>query len=195
MKTELRRACPSCGNQFSGAVEFCPVCILRKALGYFYAMEFVEGETLEHLIRRSGRIEMQSALDITTQVATGLAAVHEQNLVHRDIKPSNIMVNTNGAYYLNRNNHTGSQLSQVDVHNPNTNCTSTAVLPLDDLLPSPRQFQKLVFSQAQGDENTLSAGKTNLRTTWKEFLADVEKMPVVEHSELHIDNSDEGWLE
>jgi serine/threonine protein kinase len=158
-------------------------------------MEFVEGETLEHLIRRSGRIEMQSALDITTQVATGLAAVHEQNLVHWDIKPSNIMVNQNGAYYLNRNNHTGSQLSQVDVHNPNTNCTSTAVLPLDDLPPSPRQFQKLVFSQAQGDENTLSAGKTNLCTTWKEFLADVEKMPVVEYSELHIDNSDEGWLE
>jgi eukaryotic-like serine/threonine-protein kinase len=31
-------------------------------------------------------------LDITTQVAAGLAAVHEQNLVHRDIKPANIMV-------------------------------------------------------------------------------------------------------
>ena len=32
MKTEDRRVCPSCGNEFSGAVEFCPVCILRKAL-------------------------------------------------------------------------------------------------------------------------------------------------------------------
>jgi hypothetical protein len=32
MKTEERRACPSCGNEISGAMEFCPVCMLRKAL-------------------------------------------------------------------------------------------------------------------------------------------------------------------
>ena len=59
---------------------------------YFYAMEFVEGETLEGLIRRSGRLEVKLALDIVTQVAAGLAAVHKQKLVHRDIKPTNIMV-------------------------------------------------------------------------------------------------------
>jgi len=64
----------------------------RTGSSYFYAMEFVEGETLEHLIRRSGRIEVKLALEITTQVAVGLAAVHKRQLVHRDIKPSNIMV-------------------------------------------------------------------------------------------------------
>jgi predicted amidophosphoribosyltransferase len=32
MKTEDRRVCPSCGNEFSGAVEFCPVCMLHGAL-------------------------------------------------------------------------------------------------------------------------------------------------------------------
>jgi serine/threonine protein kinase/predicted ATPase len=64
----------------------------RTGSSYFYAMEFVEGETLEHLIRRSGRVEAKLALEIVAQVAAGLAAVHEQNLVHRDIKPSNIIV-------------------------------------------------------------------------------------------------------
>src|SRR6516162_7739514 len=64
----------------------------RTENGYFYAMEFVEGETLEKLIKRSGRLEVKLALEIATQVAAGLAAVHEQNLVHRDIKPTNIMV-------------------------------------------------------------------------------------------------------
>jgi serine/threonine protein kinase/tetratricopeptide (TPR) repeat protein len=201
MKTEARRTCPSCGNELYGAMEFCPVCMLRKGLAggvesdessasedtvkpttpeqaaqrfehyelvtgedgkpvelgrgamgvtykafdvdlhcpvtlkviserylgdesaqlrflrearaaasvrhpniasvfhlgrtgenYFYAMEFVEGETLENLIKRSGRVKVKLALEIATQVAAGLAAVHKQKLVHRDIKPSNIMV-------------------------------------------------------------------------------------------------------
>ena len=199
MSAEPQRTCPSCGNEFSGAMEFCPVCMLRKGLGggiesgesstadtlelkpvepaqrfdhyelvkgedgkpvelgrgamgvtykafdinlrcpvtlkviterylgdesarlrflrearaaasvrhpnvasvfhlgatgqnYFYTMEFVEGETLQNLIKRSGRLEVKLALEVTTQVAAGLSAVHEQNLVHRDIKPSNIMV-------------------------------------------------------------------------------------------------------
>ena len=64
----------------------------RTGSSYFYAMEFVEGETLENLIKRTGRLEVKMALEITTQVAAGLAAVHKQKLVHRDIKPSNIMV-------------------------------------------------------------------------------------------------------
>jgi len=202
VSTETQRTCPTCGNELSGAMEFCPVCMLRKGLAgtvesgessvfedtvkpttpdqvaqrfehyalvtgedgkpvelgrgamgvtykafdidlhclvtlkvisekylgdesaqlrflrearaaasvrhpnvasvfhlgrtgqnYFYAMEFVEGETLESLIKRSGRVEVKLALEITIQVAAGLAAVHKQKLVHRDIKPSNIMVN------------------------------------------------------------------------------------------------------
>jgi serine/threonine protein kinase/predicted ATPase len=64
----------------------------RTGDSYFYAMEFVEGETLEKLIKRSGRLELKLALEIATQVAAGLAAVHEQNLIHRDIKPTNIML-------------------------------------------------------------------------------------------------------
>jgi tetratricopeptide (TPR) repeat protein len=64
----------------------------RTGRNYFYAMEFVEGETLENVIKRSGRLEVKLALEIAMQVAAGLAAVHKQKLVHRDIKPSNIMV-------------------------------------------------------------------------------------------------------
>jgi serine/threonine protein kinase len=59
---------------------------------YFYVMEFVEGETLETLIRRSGNLKPELALEIAGQVAGGLLAIQKKGLVHRDIKPSNIMV-------------------------------------------------------------------------------------------------------
>ncbi len=68
----------------------------RTGLNYFYAMEFIEGETLERIIKRSGRIELNVALEIAAQVAAGLAAIHQQKLVHRDIKPGNIMVDSQG---------------------------------------------------------------------------------------------------
>jgi serine/threonine protein kinase/tetratricopeptide (TPR) repeat protein len=64
----------------------------KSGENYFYAMEFVEGETLKSLIQRSGRLPVKLALEITAQVAAGLVAVHERKLVHRDIKPTNIMV-------------------------------------------------------------------------------------------------------
>src|SRR6516165_7594991 len=57
----------------------------RTGKKHFYAMEFVEGETLQKLVRRSGRLETKLALEIATQVAAGLAAIHKQKLVHRDI--------------------------------------------------------------------------------------------------------------
>jgi serine/threonine protein kinase/tetratricopeptide (TPR) repeat protein len=64
----------------------------KSGENYFYAMEFLQGETLESLIKRAGRLEVNLALEIATQVAAGLRAVHKQKLVHRDIKPSNIML-------------------------------------------------------------------------------------------------------
>jgi serine/threonine protein kinase len=64
---------------------------------YFYTMEFVEGQTLENLIKRSGRLEVKTALEIAMQASAGLAAVHKRGLVHRDIKPSNIMVSLDDA--------------------------------------------------------------------------------------------------
>ena len=59
---------------------------------YFYAMEFVDGETLGNLIRRRGRLDTELALEIVAQMAAGLTAIHKKHLVHRDIKPGNTML-------------------------------------------------------------------------------------------------------
>jgi eukaryotic-like serine/threonine-protein kinase len=59
---------------------------------FFYAMEFVEGESLAEHIKHDGRLGAKVALDITGQIAAGLAAIHKERLVHRDIKSSNVML-------------------------------------------------------------------------------------------------------
>ncbi|HEX4083372.1 MAG TPA: protein kinase [Chthoniobacteraceae bacterium] len=59
---------------------------------YFYAMEFIEGETVESLVRRGGKLQPILALRIAVQVARALNAAQKHQLVHRDIKPSNLML-------------------------------------------------------------------------------------------------------
>ena len=58
----------------------------------FYVMEFVEGESLEERLRRTGPLSPELALEIGLQVARALAAAAGRGLVHRDLKPSNIML-------------------------------------------------------------------------------------------------------
>ncbi len=58
----------------------------------FYAMEFVEGVTVESFIKKNGPLPPRLALRVIQQAAEGLAAAHDRGLIHRDIKPSNIMI-------------------------------------------------------------------------------------------------------
>ncbi|TSA31482.1 MAG: DUF1679 domain-containing protein, partial [Verrucomicrobiaceae bacterium] len=59
---------------------------------WFYAMEFVDGETVEAMMKREGSIPTAIALGIVIQVSRALGAAQKQGLVHRDIKPSNLML-------------------------------------------------------------------------------------------------------
>jgi serine/threonine protein kinase len=73
----------------------------KQAHAYFYAMEYVEGEPLNKLIRRAGRLQPVAALQVISLVAAGLEAIAKQGLVHRDIKPSNIVVSFDRGRILN----------------------------------------------------------------------------------------------
>ena len=59
---------------------------------YFYAMEFIDGETVDALIKRQGPLSPLLALRIASQVARALNAAQPHGLVHRDIKPANLML-------------------------------------------------------------------------------------------------------
>src|SRR5919205_4324282 len=59
---------------------------------FFYAMEFVDGETVERRVQREGPLRVDTALRIARQVARALIAADRQRLIHRDIKPANLML-------------------------------------------------------------------------------------------------------
>ncbi len=68
---------------------------IDEASGHsFYAMELVEGETLEEHVRRTGPLDVRSVVEIARQVTSALAAAEQRGLVHRDLKPGNLMVST-----------------------------------------------------------------------------------------------------
>jgi TolB-like protein/Tfp pilus assembly protein PilF len=59
---------------------------------YFYAMELIEGETLDERVRRAGLLNARTAIKIAQQVTSALAAAEKCGLVHRDLKPANLML-------------------------------------------------------------------------------------------------------
>ena len=63
---------------------------------YYIVMELVEGITLKNYIERKGKLTVRETTSIAIQVAMGIEAAHNLNIVHRDIKPQNIMLLDNG---------------------------------------------------------------------------------------------------
>src|SRR5882762_3073320 len=59
---------------------------------YFYAMELIEGQTLDERVHRAGPLDARSTIGIAQQVTSALAAAEKHGLVHRDLKPANLML-------------------------------------------------------------------------------------------------------
>jgi serine/threonine-protein kinase len=66
----------------------------------FLSMEYIDGESLDALLRRVGRLPEEKAVEVARQLCQALAAVHEQGLLHRDLKPANVMLDGRGKVRL-----------------------------------------------------------------------------------------------
>lgn len=63
---------------------------------HYIVMECVEGITLKTYIEKKGQLAFKEAASIAIQVARGIEAAHNKNIIHRDIKPQNIIISTDG---------------------------------------------------------------------------------------------------
>jgi len=80
---------------------------------YFYAMELIEGETLDERVLRAGPLDSRTTIGIAQQVASALAAAEKHGLVHRDLKPANLMlINADDAEVM-KNDQAWSKRSKI----------------------------------------------------------------------------------
>ena len=61
------------------------------------AMEYIQGETLDHRIQKLGRLSIPDAISTLKQVVYGICYAHKKGFIHRDLKPSNIIIDSNGV--------------------------------------------------------------------------------------------------
>jgi serine/threonine-protein kinase len=66
----------------------------------YYAMEYIEGESLDRVMSRRGRISWEEVIGLGQQLCAALQHAHEQGVVHRDLKPSNLMILKDGTLKL-----------------------------------------------------------------------------------------------
>jgi len=64
---------------------------------YYITMEYVEGQSLKHLIQARGPLPVNAALTVGKQLCRALEVAHEQGVIHRDIKPQNLIVEPSGT--------------------------------------------------------------------------------------------------
>jgi serine/threonine protein kinase len=62
---------------------------------FFIVMEYVPGETLEHIIATQGPLDLNRALDFTCQICNAVDHAHRQGVIHRDLRPANVLVTEN----------------------------------------------------------------------------------------------------
>ncbi|MGA2150124.1 MAG: protein kinase, partial [Bryobacteraceae bacterium] len=82
-------------------INVCRVYDIGEVEGQPYlSMEYIDGEDLDSLLRRIGRLPADKATEFARKMCAGLAAAHKQGVLHRDLKPANVMIDGRGELHI-----------------------------------------------------------------------------------------------
>jgi len=73
------------------------ITVEQKGDTFFMVMEYVDGESLDKLIRRERRLQPARALEISIDVASAIGFAHTHKILHRDLRPANILLTADGT--------------------------------------------------------------------------------------------------
>ncbi|HEV7698999.1 MAG TPA: serine/threonine-protein kinase, partial [Pyrinomonadaceae bacterium] len=123
--------------------------------GVFYlVMEYVEGETLHKLLRREGTLTVGRAVRLLRQIADGVEAAHELNILHRDLKPANIFImkGKHGDGFVKVGDFGLAKIVSQTVTDTSSNATpsSRGIIGTPEFM-SPEQMQPEVGVDARAD--------------------------------------------
>ena len=97
----------------------------------FIAMEYIEGRTLDAILKEEGRLSLDRALRITWEIARALRSAHRAGVIHRDLKPANVMVSDTAD---------GEQIKVVDFGVAKLTHDGTEAITLDDRVVGSPQY-------------------------------------------------------
>jgi eukaryotic-like serine/threonine-protein kinase len=139
---------------------------VKQERGYhYYAMEYMDGGSLESWLRKLGRFTIGDALHIGLACASALEYAHEQNLIHRDIKPENLLLTNKGVVKV-------ADMGLVKALEEDVGLTESGVSLGTPTYMSPEQTRNAKYADARSDIYALGCMLYKLVTGKPAFKGD-----------------------
>ncbi|NUN47334.1 MAG: serine/threonine protein kinase [Candidatus Brocadiae bacterium] len=124
---------------------------------YYYIMEYVDGQSVDRILKIKSRLEPETAVEILIQAAKALAYAHEHDIIHRDIKPDNLMITKDGVVKI-------ADLGIAKKLDPNRDATDAGLVLGTPNYMAPEQAQDASLTDRRSDIYALGSTAYHMLT-------------------------------